>query len=692
MLLNIKEKFILNITILFSAAFILISAFCASASDTMLMFVGEDLEVLSIASKREEAAWSAPAIADVITRRDIENRGALTISQALDNVAGFHVEKTGRGSVPYLRGIPNSALVLYDTVPVGSGIEKSSFIIDREISLVPIKRIEIIRGAGSVLWGADAFAGVVNAVPFTGRDFQGMETGLLYSSADYGKEAYLKYGTDNNVWNSFLSLSVKYAKEDDSKLNLVSFWNDGITPTPVDSRHGYDRPDDSRYLELYYSFSFDDWLTLSAKIADNSKAFSASYWDKDDVWQEKISSTPIFLKLETSRKIDLDSGLRFTGYFSETRLDYEIIDTEFSRKEQSLFGELIYDRSFFTSKGLVTLGTSWRKDKFDNILVWESFFPDYFTPENPDILPIVENNDYDNRLVSTFGQYRHKFKNIEFWTGIRYDDHAEYEDKTSYNCGIAWQLSSHYIIKAIYGTAYRTPFVDQLGEYDQLVEYKADQLEKIKSANFQVQWKPDKDSRIALTLFRNKIDNHIIGGMCDGLGLSTPNNQTIDGFELECDLKFTDSFKFSCNITLLDNDGPDEITLYEQYDIDFQPYYQELNHDYDSGADTKINFAAIWNITENIKLIPEIEYFSKRKLYYIADEDIANEDMRKKYITEKYPGEWLCNLNLRFENIRGFDLHLYVNNIFNNHYKVFDSSSALEDESLNAGIMIRVKF
>ena len=674
MFLNIKRKIVQSFTI----ALILVSQ--AFASDTMLMFVGEDLEVLSIASKREEAAWSAPAIADVITREDIENTGVLTISQALDNVAGFHVEETNQGSIPYLRGIPNSALFLYDTIPVGSGIQKSSAMIDHEISLASIKRIEIIRGAGSVLWGPDAFAGVVNAVPFTGKDFQGMETGALYSSADQGKEAYLKYGTNDEAWNSFLSLSVRYAKEDDSKLNLVSFWNDGITPTPVDSRYGDDTPDDSRYLELYYSVSFDDRLTLSAKISDNSKAFSVSDWEQDNVWQEKISSTPIFLKIEASRKIDLDSGLRFTGYFSETSLDHEIVDTVFSEKERSVFGELIYDSSLFTSKGLVTLGASWRKDSYNDIPVWKSFFPDYFDPDNVYFLPIVEKKDYDNRLFSTFGQYRHKLENIELWTGVRYDSHVEYEDKTSHSSGIAWRPFSDYIVKAIYGTAYRTPFVDQLDMYG------GDMLEKIKSANFQVQWKPDKQNKIALTLFRNKIDNHVIGSLYEGVGLSTPNNQTIDGLELEWDLKVLDSLKFSGNVTLLDNYGPDEVFLYNDYTYTDsegveQKHYQELNHDYDTGADKKINLTGAWSITENIKFIPEVEYFSKRKFYYPLED-----------ITKQYPEEWLCNLNLQFKNIKAFDIHLYVNNIFDNHYKTVGSTSTAKDESINAGVMVKVKW
>ncbi|MCG8548833.1 MAG: hypothetical protein MI799_00365, partial [Desulfobacterales bacterium] len=60
------------------------------ASDTMLMFVGEDLEVLSIASRKEESAWSAPAVVNVLTRNEMDQSGVQTLSQALDDLPGFH--------------------------------------------------------------------------------------------------------------------------------------------------------------------------------------------------------------------------------------------------------------------------------------------------------------------------------------------------------------------------------------------------------------------------------------------------------------------------------------------------------------------------------------------------------------------------------------------------------------------------
>ena len=141
----------------------------AGRNDTLLMFVGEDLDVLSIASRRQESAWQAPAVVHAITREEIKERGIRTLSHALEMEPGFYMAKKEWGTQPYLRGIPDSVLFLYDTVPTGSDISKSLHPLDHELSLAPIKRIEILRGPGSVLWGPDAFAGIVNLVPMTGK-------------------------------------------------------------------------------------------------------------------------------------------------------------------------------------------------------------------------------------------------------------------------------------------------------------------------------------------------------------------------------------------------------------------------------------------------------------------------------------------------------------------------------------------
>jgi outer membrane receptor for ferrienterochelin and colicin len=648
----------------------------AKASDTMLMFVGEDLEVLTIASRREEAAWSAPAIADVITRTDWEQKGAVTISQALEGTPGFYMNQTEKGSVPYLRGIPNSTLFLFDTVPMGSGVRKSDNRIDYETSLAPIKRIEIIRGAGSVLWGADAFAGVVNAVPLSGRDFSGIETGLIMSSNDAPGEAYLNFGHNSTNWSSFLFVSGRQAIENDDPFNVVTFWNDGEYAEPIGTRYGQGKPQDSKYVNFYGSMTYADWLTLSMKVSDSRNAYTVSDWDKAYAWEEQVSGTSCLYKLEASKKINPDAGFRITGYYSTAGQDHSIVGEELDSEEASLFGEIIYDQSLLHSKGLVTLGTSWRRDQSERIPVWDSFYPRYFEVDNPSLLPVVDQINFENTLASVFGQYRHEFNAVEVWAGARYDDHDEYEDKISYTTGFAWNLGD-YIFKSLYGTAYRTPFAKQL-------QVDGDnKLEKIQNINAQLSWK-NSDTRVAATVFRNEIENHVIEDRYAGAGLSTPNRQTIDGVELEFARQMTDRLKLSGSFTFFRNSGPNETYLYNDYSYqdgygNWIKHYQNLEHAYDAGPDTMGSAKAVWQITDQITLVSELMYFSERTLYY-PEEDI----------TRACGDAWVMDVNLMVKKIFPFDVSFYLNNIFDTEYSSPGLFSITDNPSVNAGIMIRM--
>ncbi|MCP4116865.1 MAG: TonB-dependent receptor plug domain-containing protein [Desulfobacteraceae bacterium] len=672
---------------------ILLSGSPLLAFDTMLMFVGEDLEVLSLASRREEAAWKAPAIAEVVTREKIENAGDATIADILGKSTGFYVNESERESVPYLRGIPDSVLFLYDTVPIGSAANKSYHNIDNEIFLAPIKRIEIVRGAGSVLWGPDAFAGVVNAVPLTGKDFQGVESGIGMASLDEARSAFIKYGVDKGRWDSFVSVSAKAAQEDEGSFNVVRFWNDGGDPSPLEERFGNDTPGDSKYYELYSSMSFDDWFTLSARVSGNNKIYTVSDWSGDLVWKEERSNPTQIIKLEASRSTGVDSGIRFTGYYTNNEVNLDIIGKAFDQSERSFYGELIYDRSMFAGDGLLTAGASWRKTTFKDIVVWNDFLPDLLDKENIDLLPQTQTEDYENNLGSVFGQYRHKFTNFELWAGVRSDAHDRFEDKVSYSLGAAWNLFPDLIFKAIHGTAYRTPFTRQLA-YDDVYSH----LERIESTNFQIAWKPEEKGKVALTLFRNGIDNHVLEERDLGVGFSTPNSQTILGAELEWDFRITENLSVSGNITALDNSGPDETYTYGRYYIKDPSTgafklesFKTENYDYNVGVDTMVNLALNWNLTPNITFVPELRYFSEAQLHYLH-ENKADIHAPVKKITMECSDVWLMDMHLKINDVFPFCVDFFVENLFNEHYETPGLNSLKEGKSFNAGVLVRMKW
>ena len=646
--------------------------------DTMLMFVGEDLEVLSIASRRQESAWQAPAIAQVVTREELEKRGIRTLSQALEMIPGFYMAQKEWGTQPYLRGIPDSVLFLYDTVPLGSDISKSLHPLDHELSLASVKRIEIIRGPGSVLWGPDAFAGIVNVVPMTGKDLDGVETGLLYGCPGDQEAFYVNTGHDAGLWDAFLSVSGREGEEDDTISNLVRFWGDGDIPVTSEDRFGEEKPGRSHYLEASGRFSFRDWFTVSGLLSDYKRPYAMT--EEDLTWLESRSAPFGFIKLEAKKDLNLSSALRFTGSYSWLNPEYEIIDLTLKQKERTSYYEIIYDRSFLTGRGLFTGGLSYRERHIEDAPIWDGYLPEYLEPENEDFLPIITEEDYHARLWSFFGQYNHKIGDVDLWLGVRNDKHDEYKDHVSYNAGAVWSASSQWVFKVLYGTAYRTPFASQLLEEEEA------ELEKIKTLNVQIVWDISKHAGLSLCGFASRIENHIMEDPY--AGLSQPNNQDIKGVEIQGRLLPVKGLHLSANLTLIDNSGPDEIYHYNDYsfilpDGTVVKHFTDLTYPYDTGPNSLFNLTGTWQPVEKVTTFARLGYFSSRQLIYPRATEYGSS-----------PGVWLLDLSATIRDfvLPDFELEFSVRNLTDKEYDTPGTYSTIEGEPFSATVMLRKRW
>jgi outer membrane receptor protein involved in Fe transport len=652
----------------------------AGRNDTLLMFVGEDLDVLSIASRRQESAWQAPAVAHVITREEIKERGIRTVSHALEMEPGFYLAKKEWGSHPYLRGIPDSVLFLYDTVPTGSDTSKSLHPLDHELSLAPIKRIEILRGPGSVLWGPDAFAGIVNMVPMTGKDLEGAETGILYGSPGTQRGFYANLGHDAGLWDAFLSVSGHKGGQNDRDYNVVRFWKDDVTAVPPEERYGRKRPDDPHYLEASGRFSYGDWLTLSGLYSDYRKSYALSRAEGDLSWGETRSAPFGFVKLEAKKNLDRSSALRFTGSYSFLTPQYEIIDKTLKQKERTAYGEIIYDRSFLSGKGLFTGGVSYRNKEIDNAPIWTGRLPDYLGPDNVNQTPLLAEKDYNTRLWSVFGQYNHKVGNVDLWVGLRNDAHDEYRNHLSYNVGAVWFPEPQWSLKLLYGVAYRTPFAKQL-----LEEGRPDP-EEIKTVNLQVAWKPTPQAGLSVTGFFSRIDKHIMEDPYAGLSL--PNEQNIKGVEIEGRFSPVKSIDLSANLTLLDNDGPSE--TYHWNDFSFvRPdgtvvkHFTDLTYPYDRGPGALFNLMGTWRPVERLTAFLRLGYFSSRNLIFPRSAEIIS-----------VPGVWLLDLSttVRDIGIPGLDLEVSVRNLLDRDYDTPGTYSLIKGDPATVWVGLRKRW
>jgi outer membrane receptor for ferrienterochelin and colicin len=159
-----------------------------------------DKSSFSLATGSKQTVRRAPAVATVITAEDIAAIGATDLDEVLETVPGMHVSRAALLNQPIyvMRGIYSNPtnpqiLMLQNGVPMTtlySGDKGNAW---GGLALENIARIEIIRGPGSALYGADAYAGVINIITKTAADIGGTQFGARVGAFD-SKDAWVQHG------------------------------------------------------------------------------------------------------------------------------------------------------------------------------------------------------------------------------------------------------------------------------------------------------------------------------------------------------------------------------------------------------------------------------------------------------------------------------------------------------------------
>jgi len=179
-----------------------------------------EVEVFS-ASKKEEPLFVAPAAVYVLTREQIQRSGATTIPDVLRGVPGVEVARIDASKwAVSVRGFndvfADKLLVMIDGRTVYSPLFNGVIWSDNEIALQDIERIEIVRGPGGALWGANAVNGVINIITRRATDTKGV---VITQSMGTETRARVSttYGLKIGDWNSALRLH--YASYDHAVRN-----------------------------------------------------------------------------------------------------------------------------------------------------------------------------------------------------------------------------------------------------------------------------------------------------------------------------------------------------------------------------------------------------------------------------------------------------------------------------------------
>jgi iron complex outermembrane receptor protein len=126
-------------------------------------------ETVVTASKAAQSPLDAPSSTSIITEQDIRLSGITKVPELLRRLAGVDImETTGSQTEVSMRGfnqrLSNKVLILMDGRSVYIDLLGATLWASLPLNVEDIERIEVVRGPGSALYGADAFNGVINII------------------------------------------------------------------------------------------------------------------------------------------------------------------------------------------------------------------------------------------------------------------------------------------------------------------------------------------------------------------------------------------------------------------------------------------------------------------------------------------------------------------------------------------------
>ena len=327
----------------------------------------------------EEAEYGRSAT--VITAQEIENRGILTVQDALRAVPGVSVSGSGDSftQVRIRGGEANHTLVLIDGIPAAGGNSEYVF---SGLETANIERIEVLRGPQSVFYGSNASSGVINIITKRG----GIAVSLSHT-ADNGYDYSGDGGEKDELNRSTLHFTGDYLISDQFKA--------GVT---------------FRHSNEDYDFDRSVWgaPTEATYVVDDSTQFSERTERLGNIWGE----------LETL-------GGRMKHRFSLDYSDYESsrnggAPTKADRKSAR------YLLSFGLDGGTL--------DASNHVLNTIVEYREDSSTTNPSYAPA--------RASYAF-EYRGNFANgLSLQGGLRYDDNKTFEDDTTWNIGASYMFGS----------------------------------------------------------------------------------------------------------------------------------------------------------------------------------------------------------------------------------------------------------
>jgi len=517
-------------------------------------------------------------------------------------------------------------------------------------SVSNIKKIEIIRGPGSAIYGGSAELGVINIITKSGSDLNGFEVGI-----DYGQMSET-YSHKN------LTLSVG-KKIDEFEFAIHAFYGEGNRS----ERDNVDRNGDTfnmagqsdinpmnfnasaNYKDFSARIIYDKYVTTSRDYfgVNLAKAYQIDY---ESILGEIKYDWKIFDNLTLTPKVNVFSSI-----------PWHSIDTPITEDEGS---KLNFDKSAIRSK--FNLTSSYDYNKNINIIAGIEYYQD-----NAKHMQGFSHNSFWNGKneitysnIAGFAQGIIRTDFVNMTIGGRVDKHSQYG--AAFAPRIAFtKVINNLHLKLLFSQAFRSPSIDEIDLNYYLPPTKVEPEitpEKASIFEFEVGYQITRDMSFVAGTFYNKIENSIVFTYSDeggegGEGYDNRGSSGSKGFEFEYRLRKEWGY-LTLNYSYYSSGG-------KTAEID---YYRAIGHEgvLLGTSPHKIAFNSSFKIYKDLTINPSFVYLGDRYGYALYD------SVLDEMVLSKYDPLLLLNLFVNYRNVltEGLNVGIGAYNIADAEYSL----------------------
>ena len=482
---------------------------CTQASEVI-----QTPDVVVTATKTQQEVKAVPNAVEVITSEDIEQLGATDIYSALKLATNVDVSQIGAGHRLMVRGKNAGALVLLDGRRMSneySSMTRGAFDLDK-INLSSVERIEIVRGAASAQYGADAESGVINIITKKSKEQSvtvGVNTGTdvmnNYYRFDLGQQ-----GKFNGVVNANFA---KYRKRE---------FVGGTGTNYFGPRTNYD---------FSGTYAFDD---------NNNLDFYIGYYDEKSKKITDYSSIGMGKSSTNYDKTNQDYSIAYNGKGDNSNYMIRAYYNRYDKEEYKGSKNNSYKQNTFDTLGIEAKNTVQAGD--EHLLTYGVEYKNIGV-EGP-ILALGEGNSKDNSAYAGYIQDEWFINDkILFIPAVRYDHDEQFGGKTTPKLGATYFLSDNSRIKANWGKSWRAPNLVELYAGFTTI-YGNPDLKPEEATTWELGFEAEKDNNwLKLNYFNSKYDNLITYDKVNGKNtFINAQDAKTDGVEFEVGRQFNDNW------------------------------------------------------------------------------------------------------------------------------------------------------